>query len=459
MNNDLHRLAILLFGKVGAVVVGILFLPLYLKAVDAGTFAAIATILALQAFALLVDFGLSTLVARSVATQTRSAHGVRGTAMQAERALVLGYGIIGGAALTALPFAPQLGLSWTSALATWVFCLTSVWQNILHTALMAAERFLVATSLHVCALLIRAVLTLYALGHIEASAGTFVITHALVTTLQALVTRHVLLRRAPHHETPSWTSSLWLLRAGGSLLLSALAGASVMQLDKPLAKLGLSATQASAYFLAATLASLPIALLAAPLVQLFQPRITLALAQRQIAPALGHARRFSVMLLLVVAVPTALIWASASWLIEIWLKGNALTPQVAAIAKSLLPAFLLGGLGYLPVMLLLAHGDYRWPALINSILAIVVLASLALASIGGSLKGFALAYLAYFACAATASWWRALAVDEIRPVAKAGSWIAVPSLALLALAGWQALQLDVPAAAAPAPSRAAAQLP
>ena len=459
MNNDLHRLAILLFGKVGAIVVGILFLPLYLKAVDPGVFATIATILALQAFALLVDFGLSTLVARSVATQTTPTHVLRSTVLQAERALVLGYGIVGLALLTAYPVAPRLGLSWSSALATWAFCLASVWQNTLHSALMAAERFLVASSLHVTALLIRALLTLYALHHVEASAGTFVITHAFATGLQALLTRHVLLRRAPHQALPPWKASLRLLRAGASLLLSALAGASVMQLDKPLAKLGLNAAQASAYFLAATLASLPIALLAAPLVQLFQPRVTWALTQRQNVLSLRHARQFSVLLLLVVAVPTALIWASASWLVEIWLRGSVLTPQVTAIARSLLPAFLLGGLSYLPVMLLLAQGDYRWPALINAMLAIVMLPTLALASIAGSLRGFALVYLVYFACAAAASWWRALALEDTQSIAKAGLWITVPSLALLAVAGWQALHLDAPSGANPAPQSAAALRP
>jgi len=455
MRDDLYRLAILMLGKVGAIVVGVLFLPLYLRAVGPGAFAAIATILALQAFALLVDFGLATMVARSVAARTAPQQGLRSTVVQAERALMIGYGLIGLIGLLALPalrFVPQFGPHWTVALATWVFCLASAWQNILHTALMAAERFLVASTLHLVALLVRAALTLYALHHIDASVEAFVATQATVTALQAIVTRHVLLRRAPRAALPAWTDSLRLLRAGSSLLLSALAGASVMQLDKPLAKLGLSGAQASAYFLAGTLASLPITLLAAPLVQLFQPRLTMALAQQQVAPAVRQARQFTLLLLGVVAAPTLLAWGSTGWLIEIWLKGNALTPQVAAIAKSLLPAFLLGGLSYLPVMLLLARGDYRWPAAMNAALAIFTLAALALAAMVGSVRGFALAYLAYFSCAAAASWWRVWSLDDVRPIARAGLWIALPSLALAVLAGWQSLRVEAPPALLSAPS-------
>lgn len=446
MRDDLQRLAILMLGKVGAIVVGVLFLPLYLRAVGPGPFAAIATILALQAFALLVDFGLATMVARSVAARTAAPQGLRSTAIQAERALLIGYGLIGGLALPALYLVPQLGAHWTTTLATWVFCLASAWQNILQTALLAAERFLVASTLHPVALLIRAALTLYVLHHVDASAEAFVATQAAVTALQAVVTRGVLLRRVARAALPAWADSLRLLRAGASLLLSALAGASVMQLDKPLAKLGLSGAEASAYFLAGTLASLPITLLAAPLVQLFQPRLTLALAQQQAAPAVRQARQFTLLLLLVVAAPTLLVWGSAAWLIEIWLKGNALTPQVAAIARALLPAFLLGGLSYLPVMLLLARGDYRWPAAMNAVLAIFMLAALALASKAGSLRGFVLVYLAYFSCAAAASWWRAWSLDEVRPIARAGLWIALPSLALAVLAGWQGLQVEAPSA-------------
>lgn len=452
MRDDLHRLAILMLGKVGAIVVGVLFLPLYLRAVGPGAFAAIATILALQAFALLVDFGLATMVARSVAARTAAPQGLRNTAIQAERALVIGYGLIGVLALPALYLVPQLGAHWTTALATWAFCLASAWQNILQTALLAAERFLVASTLHPAALLVRAALTLYVVHHVDASAEAFVATQAVVTALQAVVTRGVLLRRVARAALPAWADSLRLLRAGASLLLSALAGASVMQLDKPLAKLGLSGAEASAYFLAGTLASLPITLLAAPLVQLFQPRLTMALAQQQAAPAVRQARQFTLLLLLVVAAPTLLVWGSAAWLIEIWLKGNALTPQVAAIARALLPAFLLGGLSYLPVMLLLAQGDYRWPAAMNAVLAIFVLAALALASRAGSLRGFVLAYLAYFSCAAAASWWRAWSLDEVRPIARAGLWIALPSLALAVLAGWQGLQVEAPSATLSVPS-------
>ena len=96
------------------------------------------------------------------------------------------------------------------------------------------------------------------------------------------------------------TDAWGLIKQGRPIILFTAAGAAVTQLDKPLVSAFSSAASVAPYFLATTLCTLPIALLAGPLSQYFQPKILIAIESNLHQAARQQLQRFVLLLLLAI---------------------------------------------------------------------------------------------------------------------------------------------------------------
>lgn len=430
-------IAMLFASKTGAVVVGVLFLPIYHQQLGNETFGVVAIILSIQAFALMIDFGMSALVGRDVA------HGEPGSSKgltvwrQAEVAVISVYSVI---LLTALVTCGATGVSgpqFALVIGGVVLCLLTVLQNIGQTVLIAGRQFVTASTIQIVGVLVRAIATAIALTHREYGLLTFVAVQAATTALHLLVTRRFCRKFFAVSRTVSaltWSEVANLLSRGRPLVLSGLAGAAVLQLDKPLVSAFVAPSDVSPYFLAMSVSILPTTLLAAPVVQYFQPQVVRMLEMPPSAQSDHTITRFTVALLLVVAVPSWIFWEWTEPIIRLWLKNSDQTLTVSGYTRTLLPAFALGSLCYVPVVLLLAAQDFKYQAMTSVLMTAVTLLLVFAFSYFKRIDWVCFAYLLYFVTASASVWWRSLTLPATMQMAKLSASKSVLPLLLLTIA-------------------------
>lgn len=422
------ELGLLYASKSGAIVVGLLILPLFNRLLGQELFGLVALIFSLQAFLVVLDFGMSTMVGRDLAVADATLAQRYATWRAAEAAISLVYAAI-------LPFAVLGAWLWNGELgpAGALACLVLFWsltlQNIGQSALLARHRFTTAALIQVGGVLARNGLTALALTWIAPSLFCFVITQAVIALLQMLVTRWsclaVLRPAAPHDDaSPHWRSRVSeLLRTGQPLMLFGLAGAAVMQIDKVIVSALISPRELAPYFLAATFCLTPLSVLAAPVAQFFQPRLVRAASGSDRSATQQILQRFIGGLAICALVPTAAIWLLRDPLIALWLHQAPEASRVAQYSAVLLPGIAVGALGYVPYIILVSQQDYQFQARFSVLLTALTLGAALAAAFAGSVLTICVVYTLYHCASTAGSWWRCIHLGAAGPgvAAKAAS--------------------------------------
>ena len=447
MMSNLMRIVALFFSKTGAVLVGTLFIPLYNAKMGDEAFGGVAIILSIQAFALMVDFGAAVLVGRDIASAGNNPTQQYMIWRQAELSLSAVYLAIFVVTLIACLV---IGTSSTVMLVV-VGCiplyLTTVLQNIGQTALLARQHFITASVIQALGVLSRAIATVAALNLFSNTLLTFVWTQVAMSALQWMVIRsycgRLLQGSDPRHSqnAPTWPAIREFLHRGRPLLVVGLAGAAVMQMDKPLLSLFVPAREVAPYFLATSLAVLPISLLAGPIVQYFQPQVIGLFHASRDHDAHRVITRFTLMLVLAVALPSWILWQWAEPIVHLWLPHSDQASLVAKYTQTLVPAFAVGGLCYVPVVLLMAVQDFRYQALSTVLLTAATLALVAFAGAVHRVDWACGAYVFYFMAASVSVWFRALMLPSTKSLARFSAVKTMTPIALLS--GLAALALTL----------------
>ena len=211
-----------------------------------------------------------------------------------------------------------------------------------------------------------------------------------------------------------------------------------MQLDKLLVGAFMGAEAVSPYFLAGTFCLVPIAVLAGPVAQFFQPPVIRAHAAGDSGALRHRTHHLTVALLIAVIVPTVVLWLVREPLIRLWLREPALASEVAALASIMLPAAAIGAVGYVPLALLGALGDFAFQARLSALLTPLTLAGVAWAASQGDLFAVCWIYLGYYALLTSALWLRAASHKSTRlPARRSAMWVVGASLiATTPVAAW-----------------------
>lgn len=436
---NLANLLALVLGKSGAIVVGVLFLPIFHRLMGPDVFGAVAVILSMQAFALMADFGMSVLVGRDIAHLDEGSAAGPAILRDAEIAAVLIYGVALVPALAASALAGVSGTRAAIVAGCALLFLLSVLQNLGLIALLARKHYIVASATQVTGVLVRALATTAALAYWSASVLSFVVVQVACTALHVGVTRlccRKLLVEAHSLSIPAATrqSIGGLLLRGRPLLFSGLAGAAVLQLDKPLLSTFVPPADISPYFLAMSFSALPTALLAAPIVQYFQPQLIRTMATADNPNSGAVIRRFTLALILVVALPSWALWQWNEPVIGMWLRDSGQAAIVSGYVKTLLPAFALGSLCYVPVVLLMVAQDFKYQAITSVGLTTATLVAVFGCAAAGRTDWVCYAYLLYFMMASASVWCRALFLPSTCHMARLSAAKSVVPLVALVLA-------------------------
>lgn len=433
---SLFDMAMLYASKAGSVVVGVAILPQFNRLLGAQQFGIVAAVLSFQALLLILDLGMATLVGADIAAGNREYASEYRTWRTAEHVITWMYAALLPLALlgrhlvqssiTAVDLTTMMVLFWSLTV-----------QNIGQSALLAKYRYAEAGGIQVVGVLLRGGVTLLAMALFGATVTMFLLTQAACAALHMVVTRvrcrHVLANAGVQDLT--WVQGgLAMIRRGRSLMLFSIAGAAVMQLDKLLVSIFLSPAQMAPYYLTTTLCLTPIAVLAGPISQYFQPKLIKAIASKETAMTRHILRRFASLLVIATVVPTTILWLLRVPIIGAWLSHGPEAFTVAHYTAILLPGVAIGAFGYLPYVVLVAHRDFAFQARMSTAQTIFTLAGVTAAACAGSIVAVCWIYAAYHSSSTLISFCRCMWLERKQPVrhaTEAGKWLVQMSLIAL----------------------------
>lgn len=440
----LISLGLLYAGRVSGIVVALFFMPAYSRLLGPGQFGVVAVILSLQAMLLMMDLGVSVLVSRDLSLTAHSGAALRALLYSAEMTLLLLYALFfTGTAAYGMVFGWEL-ISPGTALAGVLLFFLLVLQNVYYAAMLARREIRTASIIMAGGVALRAVVTLVVLMYWSPTIIGFVLAQGASALVHMLVTRAALLLGAAGvRYGASWASArdevTRFIKRGAPVALFSLAGAAVMQLDKPIIAASMSAEAVAPYFLAITLCMLPMSILAGPVSQYFQPMLLRAIGECDDARSRRLIIRFVIVILAVTAIPSLVFWIERGMFIDLWMGKQVGNAAIAQYVSVLLPGFVIGSLGYVPYGLLLAAEDFRFQALMSMGLTGITLAATLLLAGQGDILGICLVYSTYHSASTLFSWLRALGLHTTRSLAAVSLSIACISI-MVALLGLGLLQ-------------------
>ena len=432
---SLVDLAFLYGGKVSTVLVALIALPWYQKLLGSEAFGLVAVILSIQAFLVLMDLGMSTVVNREIAYGAGDL-----SDYDIFRASILVLNLFYAAILLIALVGAQLSPAAISLKAIFlsVVCFWAVtMQNVAQSALLAKRLFFQAGFNQTVGVLVRAALTIGSLLAFESTIEVFLLAQAgtaVFHLLSTLLLCSVVMDRSKRSLRSVIALSKTLALQGRPLVLFGLAGAAALQLDKVILAFFNPPEAVAEYYLASVLCLTPISVLAAPIAQFFQPQIIRAVAKEDVESISRLSRRLTATLILVVGVVSTVLWLYRDIFLDFWLHGSDSADAVSSYVAVMLPGVALGSLGYVPFSLLTAQQDYSFQAILSSALTIGTLMIVAFAAFNGSVIGVCSAYVAYHIGSAVFSWIRAIRLQpKTSRYAVEAAFTAIKGLAALSL--------------------------
>jgi O-antigen/teichoic acid export membrane protein len=426
--------------RTSSVLVGFVFLPLYSRLLGAEQFGVVAVILSMQALLMMLDLGMSVLVSRDLAMSNSDSAANRLLIRNAKLALTGFYAILLSTTIMAKLAGAMQSVSFITVISAVVLFWILVLQNLYAAATIACRAYTLASAVQLFGVIARAGITALVLAKVSPTLEAFVITQLIVSALHLLGTRWSFAGILPVPEgsakvpRASWPLAWQLLKRGRSLALFSLAGAAVMQLDKPIISAFVSAAEVAPYFLATTLCIVPLTVLAGPVSQYFQPQLLNAMYDANIERSARIIRHFSFILPIVTLLPGAIFWMLRAPFIELWMGhhgvNNAAIVQYVGI---LLPGFAIGALGYIPYSLLLSAKDFKFQAWLSVMMTLCTLIAAVFFAWTKNVENVCYVYVTYHCSSTLLSWWRAISLDVTRQLAITSFKIATTCFAVIGL--------------------------
>jgi O-antigen/teichoic acid export membrane protein len=428
-------------GKTSGILVNLVFLPIYSLKLGPEEFGIVAVILSLQALLMMLDLGVSTVVGRDVAANEASPGELLRQIFSAELGLVLFYGVLMLAIGICFLAGFNFGIGAFAALGVVVMIMLLVLQNLHYNAIIARRAYAAASALQLVGNLTRASGTAFFLAYVSPTLTAFIVSQLVGALLQASASRYLCVREFKnasyrHEPVVSETyirSMVALLHRARPLALLSAAGAAVTQLDKPIISYFMSPSSVAPYFLAMTYCMVPMAVLAPPVAQFFQPLVINAALAGGGKSAFRTMRIFTISLVGITLLPSAALYFLSDTLVGVWLHRGPLVEQTLGYIQILLPGLAIGALGYIPYSLLLASSDYKFMAILSTCMTVITLLIAIIAASQQSVLAVCVTYAIYHAGSTVLQWVRASGKPEIKALARSSSKLALLVILLIAL--------------------------
>ncbi|RPA63841.1 hypothetical protein EGC86_00755 [Shewanella frigidimarina] len=406
--------------KTGGVLVGVYFLPLFNKILGESIFGIVAVILSLQALLMMLDFGMSTLVARDTAICLKN----NPLKIVNEASLVISIFYIFILFFVLIWwFFFDITISFILIVSTLIMFWILILQNISFSALLAKQQYKAVSIIQVFGVLWKALFTLFLLNEVSTTLDVFVFAQLFATLLnfiflkkysEGLFSKEYINSRKVNLDI---SSCIVLARRGKPLIILSIAGAAVLQLDKSIVTFFMSAKELVPYFLASSFCMLPIAVLAGPIKSYFQPKIVKFYGENDNISLQVCLKKYVIALASTVFFVTVVVWLLNDFIINLWLRGAGNTSDVVALTRILLPAISVGALGFIPYVFLIISEDYKFQANFSLALTFITLVLVTLFAYFNNLIMIAVVYFLYHFISTIGLWIRLFYIPKMKKTA------------------------------------------
>ncbi len=373
-------------GQVWTALMGFLFVPIYVHQLGVEAYGVIGMFGALIAWLALLDAGLKPALGREMARFTGGGADVEATwnLLRSVEILCIAISLlIAGAALASANWmasswvkadklSPQTiaeAVSYMGAIAALRFI-----EGVYSSCLSGLQRHVSMNVVSVVMATVRSVGAVAVLAWVEASLSAFFVWQLVVSVLTVLVYWCIAYRAMPALSSRARFSVAALKNswgfAGGMLMITFLA-LLLTQVDKVLLSTLIPLEDFGRYTLASVAAG-AIFTLISPISVTFQPRLTQLHAAGQEREFTATFHRGAQLVVVLGGSVAAIVIFHSEALLRIWLHDNELARQTSSLLAFLLAGNLMNGLCHMPYQAQLAHGMTRFPLLVNTLAAIVL---------------------------------------------------------------------------------------
>lgn len=394
-------------GQAWTAVIGLVFIPVYIRYMGVESFGLIGVFAMLQAWFALLDMGMTPTLNREMARFTAGAHtpqSIRDLLRSLELiALVMSVaiGVLVWAAADWLAAdwlrvekLPMETVSQAIVLMGAVIALRFM-EGLYRGAILGLQRQVFYNAANVFFATLRAVGAVAVLAWVAPTIGAYFAWQGIVSVLALFymaVAANRLLPRPPRPSRYSRQAVRDVWRFAGGMVVTTFLVLLLMQVDKILLSRMLSLEAFGYYALAATVAS-AIGLMVSPVTQAFYPRFSEIVA-RDDTRELVCAYHRGAQLVTTLTAPAALMLIFFSErILQFWTGDGVLAQQVAPLLALLAAGALLNGLMMIPYMLTLACGWPGFAVRVNTVAVAVLVPAIVWAAVNYGAAGAAWAWV------------------------------------------------------------------
>lgn len=402
----------LFLSKLGTVIIGVLFLPLYSKYLTQDEFGIFTVILSLQALATMLDFGTSIIISRDIAIRfTDNKKIISSNFANSELVISILYLTL---LMLSLPITSVLisgyKYNYLIILMAVIMIWSTVLQNIYFNTLIASKKYNTTSLTQLVMLILKGALSIIILIYSK-DFLYFILAQSIFSLFHLFVLRIIVFRLTlieNYVDTIKIKNISALLVDGRKLLFLSISGALVLHLDKIVIAQFNGASSLGPYYIANTFCMLPLSVLATPIMQYFQPKIIFDINSGN--SDIGHLKKFTITLVLFTLVPSIAILLNIDTIINLWLNKNndSITSIVVTYIKILLPGVFFGAIGFIPYNLLIAIKDFKFQAICGTALTFLTLLLTLYFAYKNNIKSICYVYSIYHFVSTITQWLRCI---------------------------------------------------
>ncbi len=385
-----HNVIANIIGQGVRAVVGILLVPVYVSYLGIESYGLIGIFGVLQAWLVLLDFGMRPALTREMARFTGGAHTVEWIRDLLRTVEVIGMTISAAVALGTWAASSWLAVHWVttstldSSTVAGAFALMGVVtalrfvENIYTSCLVGLQRQVLESIVSSVVAVVRGVGAIVVLASSTPSIGTFFLWQCLVsigTVAIMAVLVYQLLPASPRVARFSQASLKGIRSFASGMLVLTVQSLIITNMDKVLLTKLLSLKDFGAYALAGVAAN-ALSMLALPVASALSPRFT-ELATRHAEADLARVYQLgSQGVAVLCGAAAAVLMAFSDRFLLLWTKNPQMAFSLAPILSLLVGGSLINVLGYIPYHLQLAHGWTRLAVVYNSVVIVATVPAL-----------------------------------------------------------------------------------
>jgi len=364
-----------------AALMGIAFLPLYIRYLGIESFGLIGFFSALQIWLSLLDMGLSPTLNREMARFSAHMHNAQSIRDLLRSVETVYAGVAVLLALLVAALSPWIASDWLNpqnldgktvvyALVIMGCIISFQWMSTLYrSALLGLQQQVGLALITATAATLRALGAVFVLALVSPTIAAFLISQCTISVLEAGALAWYLRHHLPQSPRPPKFSldalrSVWRFAAG--LTTVALLATLLTQVDKILLAKLLPLDQYGYFALAVTVAG-AMSLLIAPIHNVAYPRLTELASCKDEATLAQEYHQFAELLSIAVLPATLILCGFSREILVLWTQNAIIAESVAPIVSVWVIGTALNGLMHLPYAAQLAHGWTRLSVVANAI--------------------------------------------------------------------------------------------